>query len=376
MARAGAEGLFGAELWAGGGACCCGRVNFEKMSKQHLTSFKVRNFKRFDSLELTDIGQFNLIVGDNNVGKTSLLEAISVLSIYNDNYPFDSLLQNLYHVLIRRGVDVKSDVDFFFKYLRREKRKPTSFDFSINQEHEYIDFKKYDETQITIERQKGRRKVEKVEKVQSQFPYLRLGGGQKNPSLIPANIEINGKLHEDYQSVLNHSISNKRLIIKNLKVIDNHIIEIEVLPIMEQSHVMIGFENSDLYMPITSMGESTVRAFYYLLQIIRNRGQRLMIDEIDTGIHYSRMKGFLKNIIQLADKNEVQLFMTTHSLECQEAFAEVFAEPDMVQHQAKARQFTLIETTDGQVEAVKRDIEQLEFALETHNETRGGKWPW
>ncbi len=47
------------------------------MSKEHLTYFKVENFKRFDSLELTDIGQFNLIVGDNNVGKTSLLEALT-----------------------------------------------------------------------------------------------------------------------------------------------------------------------------------------------------------------------------------------------------------------------------------------------------------
>ena len=45
--------------------------------EQHLTYFKVENFKRFDSLELTDIGQFNLVVGDNNVGKTSLLESKS-----------------------------------------------------------------------------------------------------------------------------------------------------------------------------------------------------------------------------------------------------------------------------------------------------------
>lgn len=101
-----------------------------------------------------------------------------------------------------------------------------------------------------------------------------------------------------------------------------------------------------------------------------------MIDEIDTGIHYSRMKGFLKNIIQLADKNEVQLFMTTHSLECQEAFAEVFEEPDMVQHQAKARQFTLIEKPEGQVVASGRDFEQLQSALETGYDTRGGKRGW
>ena len=57
------------------------------MSKEHLTYFKVENFKRFDSLELTDIGQFNLVVGDNNVGKTSLLEALCVDSNY-ENFIF------------------------------------------------------------------------------------------------------------------------------------------------------------------------------------------------------------------------------------------------------------------------------------------------
>ena len=46
------------------------------MENSHLTYFKVENFKKFDSLEVNDIGQFNLIVGDNNVGKTCLLEAL------------------------------------------------------------------------------------------------------------------------------------------------------------------------------------------------------------------------------------------------------------------------------------------------------------
>jgi hypothetical protein len=48
----------------------------------------------------------------------------------------------------------------------------------------------------------------------------------------------------------------------------------------------------------------------------------------------------------------------------------------MVQHQTRARQFTLIEKPDGQVTAIKRDWKQLEFALETDNETRGGKLAW
>ena len=67
------------------------------MENNHLTYFKVENFKKFDSLEVNDIGQFNLIVGDNNVGKTCLLEALLF-----DEDP-QQLLNNFYLGLTKRG---------------------------------------------------------------------------------------------------------------------------------------------------------------------------------------------------------------------------------------------------------------------------------
>ena len=69
------------------------------MPNQHLTYFKVENFKRFESLEVKNIGQFNLIVGDNNVGKTCLLEALLV-----DENP-QQLLDNFYIALSKRGFE-------------------------------------------------------------------------------------------------------------------------------------------------------------------------------------------------------------------------------------------------------------------------------
>ena len=38
----------------------------------------IRNFKCFEELKIEGCGQFNLILGDNNVGKTSVLEALLV----------------------------------------------------------------------------------------------------------------------------------------------------------------------------------------------------------------------------------------------------------------------------------------------------------
>ena len=43
-----------------------------------LHEIKIRNFKQFEDIRIKFSDQFNLIVGDNGVGKTSVLEAILV----------------------------------------------------------------------------------------------------------------------------------------------------------------------------------------------------------------------------------------------------------------------------------------------------------
>ena len=62
-------------------------------TSKHLTYFKVENFKRFESFEMKDLGQFNLIVGDNNVGKTSVLEAL--LIDIDPSFYFNNLIKAL-----------------------------------------------------------------------------------------------------------------------------------------------------------------------------------------------------------------------------------------------------------------------------------------
>ena len=45
----------------------------------YLTYLKIHHFKSIEDLELKDLSHINIIVGANNSGKTSLLEAMSIL---------------------------------------------------------------------------------------------------------------------------------------------------------------------------------------------------------------------------------------------------------------------------------------------------------
>lgn len=52
----------------------------------------------------------------------------------------------------------------------------------------------------------------------------------------------------------------------------------------------------------------------------------MLIDEIETGIHHSRQKDFWVNIIKICQELDVQLFATTHSQECINAYCSALEE--------------------------------------------------
>ena len=49
-----------------------------------MQSLVINNYKNFENLTLGNLANVNLIVGKNNVGKSTLLEAISIVSANGD----------------------------------------------------------------------------------------------------------------------------------------------------------------------------------------------------------------------------------------------------------------------------------------------------
>ncbi|WP_449405472.1 AAA family ATPase [Klebsiella pneumoniae] len=71
---------------------------------------------------------------------------------------------------------------------------------------------------------------------------------------------------------------------------------------------------------LTSYGEGIQRIFYIALSFAACRNGVLFIDEFETAIHYSLLLEFTKFTQQLAERFNVQVFLTSHSGECITAF--------------------------------------------------------
>ena len=57
-----------------------------------IQSFYIKNFKNFEELILPQLKQVNLIVGKNNVGKSTLLESLAVDLSEGDEFCLKDLL--------------------------------------------------------------------------------------------------------------------------------------------------------------------------------------------------------------------------------------------------------------------------------------------
>ena len=59
-----------------------------------MKSLEIKNYKNFKRLELNDLTRINLIVGKNNMGKSALLEAISIFASNGDLEYIKSILES------------------------------------------------------------------------------------------------------------------------------------------------------------------------------------------------------------------------------------------------------------------------------------------
>ena len=101
---------------------------------------------------------------------------------------------------------------------------------------------------------------------------------------------------------------------------DANIQSIDLTSVDGLNRFIVKTKDGTLPMELTKYGEGLQRIFEISLFVINCAGGCLMIDEIDSAIHKSLLVEFISFVSRLAEKYNVQLFVTTHSKECVDAF--------------------------------------------------------
>ncbi len=141
-----------------------------------------------------------------------------------------------------------------------------------------------------------------------------------------------------------------------------------IAPISSQSHQNFGNGGfivliNKKRVHIGSMGDGIWRMLEITLAMVNIPGGTLLIDEIDTGLHFSVMIDLWKQICKTAEKLDIQVFATTHNSDCWKSLAEVansddIASDDITIHRIeRGKKASIVFNEQEMAIAAERDIE-------------------
>jgi AAA15 family ATPase/GTPase len=299
-------------------------VCFAKGRVQHFDSLFIKNYKVFKDFKIDRLNRINIFAGFNNTGKTTLLEAIYLLTKQNNIGAFFELVKlknklsklNTHYLNSYFQDEIEIGGNFNEVQTEIKLRKFEATAKEIDKKDDYIasyellstiDGDKLTNTIHTFEASPLIRYVDKVEIIcNSLFKSPYFYNQQEIINTHSKNVELKvfGMVVEFISNHIDKNIQNINLTEKN--DIKRFLVDSKIFP--EKS------------VDITNYGEGLQRIFEIALAFAYCKNGVLLIDELETAIHYSLLVDFTKFIQELAVKFNVQVFITSHSKECIDAF--------------------------------------------------------
>ncbi|XCN74303.1 MAG: AAA family ATPase [Candidatus Electrothrix aestuarii] len=322
-----------------------------------ITQLEIKNFRGFSEYKIDDVGQVNLLVGTNNCGKTSILEAVHLLKSRGD-------ASALFFLLFRRGERIiqneektsrstEGDLCRLFHGFRLTPELDLSINsidhaveslsISINelQSVQLNQFKELADSiggyQLDLEWRWGQDGHEK-----QAYPITYSGGLSyylmrkmvlARPStkkwvnvFVPtSSLSPKGVVALFDNVVLS---PDEDLVLEAIKIIEPDITRLASLGGIASSDdyprggIIVKSSKWEERIPIGNFGDGIWRLLGLILSLVAAKDGTLLFDEIDTGLHHTVMSKMWKLICTTARKLNVQVFATTHSSDCWKTLAD------------------------------------------------------
>lgn len=308
----------------------------------YLNDIFIKSFRGLNDLEMTNFAHVNLILGENNCGKTSFLEAVyfSTCEKFSDLRYFVRLrhdrpeADDIYYIHSRNSKSIEIDYKTSkgpISIKSHIKKNKILFDKDIfldGYDGPYLPRKRI-EDYINAVRINGKETNQYV----GEYCY---NDKTENFSYIPFDFRFyNISRHGSFKNVVYVSpyehfdigFSNLGPIIKNenyyelfiqlLRMFDENIDGILYLPgkdILSSAELHIkrrGLEPE----PVSLYGDGIKKAITLAYSLLFAKNGILLIDELETSLHHSVLNDIFVFLLEAAKHFNIQVFITTHSEE-------------------------------------------------------------
>jgi predicted ATPase len=302
-----------------------------------IQSLEIEGFRCFDHAKLKGLSRINVVVGDSGSGKTSLLEAIFLAAGGNP--------QTVMGFRRWRGLGATSELG------------PSQDSFDALWGDVFHDFDMERSVSIALSGSPENSRILRIQTRRDAVLRIPLGEEAEQPFTIrpidfdwigPGNIKAHGEISANDKGVqftqsreprirahfLNSvsifdSPSQAAKLLSNLRISkrDAKVVEAirEVYPEVEGisgeifsgvSTIAVSIRGVKRLLPISLLSSGATKLAHILLAIADTKQGALLIDEIENGFHYTTLPNVWALMHQFAKSYGVQVFASTHSMEC------------------------------------------------------------
>lgn len=309
-----------------------------------LERLKLENYKNFSNLELNELKRVNFIAGQNNIGKTSILESIFLFYdrgapdvfiklIALRGIPAVELMPNSLWVpyfnnldtskLMRIEVNDSGHINEAIYRHSKSNIQSLSIDNYSSPNYNNMGWNNIQTSQNKSNLSDSLICTYKEGKKPAGEAQFSIDGGQLNLNFKNFNNPNKRVTFVQSSSKGANQADSERLgkidieqgldkIVKYLKIIDASINSLSVV-LQGQQPVIYCDAGLKRKIPISFMGEGVSKLLSIIAAILTSQSGIVCIDEIENGIHYSLFPDVMKIIVEAAKENNCQVFVTTHS---------------------------------------------------------------
>ncbi|HWD00599.1 MAG TPA: ATP-binding protein [Candidatus Sulfopaludibacter sp.] len=322
-----------------------------------IESLHIAGFKLFRDITLPRLGQLNLFVGENNSGKSCMLQAIN---LYAGQIPVADIVQVAGGLsegslrpwdpvdLTEEGTSIGHPVFDLFHRIGQgladefviEKIGDTSPLRVECRPHRLVrdeqDFIRYvpvnqadatspDTVEMALAIYRGERRVGLL--TRRRWPMLpsRIAVSDKvlneeasSAALVPAHGFSSEKAASMWDGLVQGP--GQELVLDWLRMLDPRIEDLAYVAASRETRVALLKVHGQGRVPLRSMGDGLTKLFHIALAVASASKGVLLIDEFENGLHWSVQEKLWIAVAKAASEFNVQVFSTTHSRDCIEGF--------------------------------------------------------
>jgi len=371
-----------------------------------LKSFQISNFRLFEKLEVKKLGRVNLIVGKNNSGKSTFLEA---LQIYASNAASRVLLdliearqetwsgeiqqqsqsflanpvRHLFfdHKLPKIGEDIISLGEIYSElslnigisvYQNKNDDEGTTRKIRVSDVPLDEDLSNVEIFLIAEEAEKIRRlfrldvDIRDVRRNSLRSLYEKQENEHKYVCQLVATDNMpNRKLASLWD--LTNLTDLEPEVISSLGLIDSRVLGVafvENIRSRDDRIPLVKLKGISEPLPLKSMGDGMTRLLHIAVALVNAKNGILLIDEFENGLHWTVQPKVWDIIFQLAERLNVQVFATTHSRDCVQSFEQIWNK------YPESGGFFRLDNKNDKIKVTEYTLETLADSLEMDVEVR------